>query len=536
MFSRYGFIDITKEDIKNVHSLSQTFLLDYIAVTAGQSLKPSVFTSNFKELNMLCQKKRLVCLRGPKGCGKSFTLAATFLVCCKKNEACLFITPKSLKVSEYCSNYLKEIVKEHLETHPEINESILRALDNGHMIKAWELLTLRLSVVKEMEVLVFADLSNMMIEKNKSIYHEALISILQSCLVRYRVILSIPSGAQHILAGDAIENTSLCRDFEKLLENFSFMSIKAFTETEASEFLEEKGSSLKFNDVKPVCGTNPLLLSRIPNDPLLTVASNKNNIVEFVKVNVVSNFTGLVKNTEYLQQYFMQDEMLSCRKFAYYATKEDVLTKKEIDDYHGTLLHAHNLTVLEGRKLEKVLEDGEDNEVASKVQEGDREVQQILRWNFPIMGEIYTKILTDFLKTSAKDTFAETCQKLASFAGFWYEALFFEHHEHNSKITVRYCTLSDKESVLELTISSVVSLSLLDTEVKQGILYEMRASYPVVDAVGYLKGNDENRWLVFIQVSLQEYVKHRSLCDLFHRAPMHSGVLLGRANKCYETV
>lgn len=47
----------------------------------------------------------------------------------------------------------------------------------------------------------------------------------------------------------------------------------------------------------------------------------------------------------------------------------------------------------------------------------------------------------------------------------------------------------------------------------------MKTFYPIVNAVGYLKDQSENYWLVFIQVSLSCYRDHRSFCNLFHRAP-----------------
>ena len=94
--------------------------------------------------------------------------------------------------------------------------------------------------------------------------------------------------------------------------------------------------------------------------------------------------------------------MLRCREFAYYASREDVLTEKEIREYHNTLLHALLQTVLEDGQLVKVLEDEEDEEIAPKVEEGYLEVPNILRWNFPIMGEIFIDILTNFVTTSSE--------------------------------------------------------------------------------------------------------------------------------------
>ena len=57
---------------------------------------------------------------------------------------------------------------------------------------------------------------------------------------------------------------------------------------------------------------------------------------------------------------------------------------------------------------------------------------------------------------------------------------------------------------LELDISTVVEQHGDEGKLTTGSLYEMRARYPVVDAVGYLQEYTSGRkWLVFIQISSQ---------------------------------
>ena len=52
--------------------------------------------------------------------------------------------------------------------------------------------------------------------------------------------------------------------------------------------------------------------------------------------------------------------MLKCRRFAYYASREDMLTTEETKQYNETLLCKHQLTILEDGQLEQVLEDEEN--------------------------------------------------------------------------------------------------------------------------------------------------------------------------------
>jgi len=75
-----------------------------------------------------------------------------------------------------------------------------------------------------------------------------------------------------------------------------------------------------------------------------------------------------------------------------------------------------------------------------------------------------------------------------------------------SSILVKYMTqIKSKwpKVSLQLHICNVVELLDTDTQLVPGSLYEMRARYPIVDAVGYLKETtSEEKWLVFIQLSV----------------------------------
>ena len=133
--------------------------------------------------------------------------------------------------------------------------------------------------------------------------------------------------------------------------------------------------------------------------------------------------------------------------------------------------------------------------------------QKVLRWNFPTMGTIYIKLLEGY---STKQQLLDTYDKVAGFAGFWYESLFFSHYRHCFKFYVDYIKPStDEVKALELNISTVVEQHGDEGKLTTGSLHEMRARYPVVDAVGYLQEYRSGRkWLVFIQISLQNYNEH----------------------------
>ena len=86
-------------------------------------------------------------------------------------------------------------------------------------------------------------------------------------------------------------------------------------------------------------------------------------------------------------------------------------------------------------------------------------------------------------------------------------------------IKVSYHSMNDSNTKeLELKFDYSGEIHGCEGALKQCVLYEMKAYYPIIDGIGYLKDKHEKLWLVFIQISLSKYEKHRSLCDLFHYA------------------
>ena len=75
---------------------------------------------------------------------------------------------------------------------------------------------------------------------------------------------------------------------------------------------------------------------------------------------------------------------------------------------------------------------------------------------------------------------------------------------------------NSKLKELKLKFEHCEVIGGFEPSLKQCIIYEMKAFYPIIDGIGYLKDEHEKLWLVFIQVSLSKYEKHRSLCNLFH--------------------
>ena len=116
-------------------------------------------------------------------------------------------------------------------------------------------------------------------------------------------------------------------------------------------------------------------------------------------------------------------------------------------------------------------------------------------------------MLEKFVQFNTNKHLQETCRKVPSFASFWYELKFSTYYcQVPSSNFVRYITPGKSEVSqypLELRITDVVELDGDKDNLATGSLYEMRAQYPIIDTIGYLKQhNSENKWFVFIQVSL----------------------------------
>ena len=146
----------------------------------------------------------------------------------------------------------------------------------------------------------------------------------------------------------------------------------------------------------------------------------------------------------------------------------------------------------------------------------------LLRWNFPTMRKVYINLLDNFIQNCTLDQVISMCDKESSFCGFWYESEFFRHYSGGSSILVKYITpiQSERPTSLQLQICNIVEIIETDTQLITGSLYEMRARYPIVDAVGYLKETtSEEKWLAFIQLSISSHARHKSMHGVFKKAP-----------------
>lgn len=223
---------ITQEDVESLSAEELPFPRNYLSHVVYQSLLFPVFTSNFAEVNENCGKHRCICLQGPKGCGKSFTLAATFAVCHIKKIRCLFLAADSFDNSVTCISYLREFIISCADGS--MNQA-LKFLDEENSKSAVETI-LKESTKQQEPLLVFADLSLM-----TTVSCLPLINLLATYVADIRLVLSISSGARHF-TGDGV---LLSRTLHFLFDHFQgHIDIKRFTEDEACSFLKKKKSNI----------------------------------------------------------------------------------------------------------------------------------------------------------------------------------------------------------------------------------------------------------------------------------------------------
>ena len=230
---------ITQENVESLSADDLPFPRSYLSYVVCQSLLYPVFTSNFAEVNENCGKHRCVCLQGPKGCGKSFTLAATFAVCHIKNIRCLFLAADSFDNSVTCISYLKEFINSYADGSM---DQALKFLDEKDSKSAVETI-LKESTKQQEPLLVFADLSLM-----TTVPCLPLINLLAAYVADIRLVLSISSGARHFTAKRRrmMKVLKMLRIVATNIAIFNFIVQQSDSDDERERKKDDEGTQGKF--------------------------------------------------------------------------------------------------------------------------------------------------------------------------------------------------------------------------------------------------------------------------------------------------
>ena len=176
----------------------------------------------------------------------------------------------------------------------------------------------------------------------------------------------------------------------------------------------------------------------------------------------------------------------------------------------------HHLTVVEKKSVTRIIQDDQDNTDSTTANDGDTYETKIIRWNFPTLGKEYIDILTNFIENNDREQrINEVCRKEPSFASFWFENQFFAHHKKAPQIAAHYLDSGGKTTEVKFERFEVAKIDLSHGTLQEGTSYELKTAHPIVDCVGCLKGESLQKWLAFIQISLQSYEQHKQLSQLF---------------------
>ena len=70
-----------------------------------------------------------------------------------------------------------------------------------------------------------------------------------------------------------------------------------------------------------------------------------------------------------------------------------------------------------------------------------------------------------------------------------------------------------------IPVTRVLNQEVIEKDMKSGVLYHLRYTYPVIDGIACLKVEGTST-IMFIQISTSEYQRHGTkLFDLFNEAP-----------------
>lgn len=84
---------------------------------------------------------------------------------------------------------------------------------------------------------------------------------------------------------------------------------------------------------------------------------------------------------------------------------------------------------------------------ASNTSTSNQQANPVIKWNFPILGYMFLKVIEEFMKNSTEIILEKYCSTVATFAGCWYEFMFFRYlREVNS---IRVVTASDTSVILD---------------------------------------------------------------------------------------
>ena len=478
-------------------------LLNYILSSNNLCIDPSspiLITQDILETANKIKSNGVVSIRGPKGCGKSFSTIILFIYLLEKKR-CLYLSSRSFDnpyTKTYFSDFLekcKEMLKND-ESLPNLFASDDNKLLTANVVKLIELFS------RNHDLHLFIDFADIASYQQKPDRLDALMDC--ACvfsLGKLSKIISFPSEISQIRNKVPSIKWLLQSQVDRLDRIASVSQkishITGYTSKEVNLFVEAKigrDTHLKLEEIQAISGVNPLLLSLLDTNDSITEYSEKvkGEMIQFLRVNL-----HLKQEASSVEEFLVSQNWDCCQKFIHYASRGEKLTDNEYSDFQDTWMYHNKVTVKTG--------DGG------------------LIFNFPGLGSllvtIFRKFLPDILSVK------QLSDKHRSVAGFFFEEVFFQHCKMSGKFTASCVTLNSPNKPIVITLSIATVVSKFSNQYVQGCLYELWGREPAIDCLAYvtaLVNGQHKDCLAFIQLSLQPFRRHSPLSNVFRSSPKKS--------------
>ena len=389
-------------------------------VSAGGVLSSFVIcTSGFNTVKTKLTSFTKVALTGPKGCGISLLCAVMYLLF-RGVVDCLYLTPRSFvysdNVRDYFRTFANKLQHQDTELHSALGSEEKFSSSVPTLIKAYAN-----GLAEDQPLFLFVDLS-FYAGHNK----DSVTSLLDILLEHFHIkkvcmILSLSSSANNLSSNvDKINSVK----FESILKKFQIVTVRDFTEGEARTYATKMHKTIKYDEIKHFCGTNPYLLSFLENATDIDVYQStvESKILKFLEDNL-----DLKQEPHSLSEYIVRNGIGTCIKFARYANNGAALNRSEMQSYYDTWLFKNNL-ILEDEAVDAEQDEAQGDEDEAQGDQAEQKIQQqeghevgtkTLRWSFPTFGRVFLELIDNFINKSTEEMVQSVCLKERSFAGYW---------------------------------------------------------------------------------------------------------------------
>ena len=288
------------------------------------------------------------------------------------------------------------------------------------------------------------------------------------------VVVSHTSGGGCLLE----RSTPLGRKLAALEGNYEHKELLPFTEAEASIFWEccSDKKIINVSDLQRLTNYNPYLLKKCAR--VGNIRNAQGVVLHEVKVMCDHVLASLLNNDSFW--YTRNTE--TCVYMLHIAAHHE---KASTEDYY----HAYRGSWLAMEGITYIAEENDEFFCP--------------RLNFPGIDDILMSHLYEMAETSTNVTYNEVMK------GYLFEDKFLS--PALGELFVTYIPGgSDKAATAVLDVNSCITTNKEIDSLVVGCVVHLTKTHPVIDAVARLKDRQGQEWLLFIQVSLSPYNKHKS--------------------------